>query len=712
MYRRIANHIPLLLLMLLALGLRLLVWDWHRLYDLGGDEREYFNQAITLLRDRRYVELNLMRPPLYTGFLAACIYIIGDSVVHQLRLVQAFISALTVLPAYGLAWRLFGSRPIALVAAALFALNYTLASNATELLTETLFVFGLTTVFWLLLEPSNALPRRWALLASVLAGLGVGTLALLRSVALPLLPLGAVWLFLQHSLNGAPSRRRLSMLVPAILFVLSTLIVILPWTARNYLTYGAPILIDTTGPENLWLDNDPAGREAVKQQLYAMGQNMAGRQQLALERGTAVILADPGRFIRKAWGEATKFFALEYFDDMRQRQAIWIPPLEVWLRLLLGDALWLVLLLGGVLGFWFAPLVRTPTATNRWQTFGQRLALTDPRWLMVPWVLYTLLTALIFHVELRYRLPIYPALLGYAAWLLSRLPRIRRSPPQPLRVMRPVLATCTVLFILGLQLLHRPYLLEGWMLANKHLRLSQAERALQRGDGPAAERAARAALSHDPASALAQVALTRAALVQGDLAAARATADAAIAALPAHPQGHLLRGALLRAEGDLQAARSELAYERASREDLQRWAQHSFAPLGPPPSDIAVGAGLDLGFVRDFWLPEPEGFRWSTAESHIALTAPPDAKQLVVRVGSGRPANAPPVELQVLANGALLGTLTLTSAPADYTLPISVAPGPLEITLRSPTFRPRDYDRANPDDRSVGVMVYNVALQP
>ncbi len=38
-------------LVLLALGLRLLVWRWHRLYDLGGDEREYFEQALTLLRD-------------------------------------------------------------------------------------------------------------------------------------------------------------------------------------------------------------------------------------------------------------------------------------------------------------------------------------------------------------------------------------------------------------------------------------------------------------------------------------------------------------------------------------------------------------------------------------------------------------------------------------------------------------------------------------
>src|SRR5437762_4644369 len=71
----IQTEIWLGMLILLALGLRLLAWRWHELYDLGGDEREYFNQALTLLREHVYVELNLMRPPLYTGFLAAGMYL-------------------------------------------------------------------------------------------------------------------------------------------------------------------------------------------------------------------------------------------------------------------------------------------------------------------------------------------------------------------------------------------------------------------------------------------------------------------------------------------------------------------------------------------------------------------------------------------------------------------------------------------------------------
>src|SRR5687767_13518599 len=75
---------------LFALALRLLVWRWHEQYGLGGDESEYFNQALRLLREHIYVELNLMRPPLYTGFLATCIYLF-DSLVQRLRLAQEII---------------------------------------------------------------------------------------------------------------------------------------------------------------------------------------------------------------------------------------------------------------------------------------------------------------------------------------------------------------------------------------------------------------------------------------------------------------------------------------------------------------------------------------------------------------------------------------------------------------------------------------------
>jgi hypothetical protein len=745
------------ILFLLALGLRLLVWSWHELYDLGGDEREYFNQALTLLRTRAYVELNLMRPPLYTGFLAACIYLF-DSLVQRLRLIQAIVSALTVVPIYLLARQLFGRR-VGLVAALLAALSYTLAAHATELLTETLFVFGLATLLWLLmaageagdtkLEAGRAAPSSVAL--ALLAGLNLGALALLRSVALPLLPLGALWLLLRRRRTlrlrsgqakdegrrtaltdgAAVGKGRWSLVFgrwsAAASFILGATLVVAPWTARNYATYGALILIDTTGAENLWLDNNPAGsapgdplgREAAKRQLYALGDDRAARQRLASANGASAILTHPAWFLGKAWGQARLFFALEYFDDLRERRAIWAPPLEVGLRLALGDGLWLLLLFFGVIGFWLAPAKdegRRTKDEDRW------LSRADPRWIFVPWALYVLLTSMLFHVELRYRLPIYPALLPYAAWAIAHFRwqivnwrRVRFSIYNVQFVFLGAALTC--LAIVSVMLLHRPYVGEAWMLARKHVQLWRAERALAGGDGARAQALAQAALALDPDSALAWVVLARADLAGGDQPAALGALDQAIAALPAHPHAHLLRGALLREQGDLAAARVELGYERASLEDLQDWSWRTFAPFAAPLSAVDVGGGLDLGYVRGFWpVDAPGGSRWSRSEAEIALAAPPGAgARLELRLDGGRPAGAPAPLVRVSIGGREIGQLLAEPGRHSYgfAIPAELIPDNrrLVVAIRSATFRPRDFDRISSDNRALGVMVERVEVK-
>lgn len=709
---------PLLLVLLLALALRLIVWRWREQYALGGDEQEYFNQALTLLRDHRYVELRLMRPPLYTGFLAACMYLL-DSLVQRVRLVQAIISALTVVPVFLLARRLFGRRRVALLAALLCALSYTLAANATELLTETLFVFGLTTWLWLVLGAGR---RRAAA-----AGLVLGGLILLRSVALPLLPLGALWLQGQApaARRQEPGAHRLaafgSRLSPALIFCIVAMLVVAPWTARNAATYGALIVVDTTGAENLWLDNnplgatpaDPLGREDAKRALYALGDDRAARQRLASRNGLASIAANPGWFAAKAWGEAKKFFALEYFDDMRARRAIWLPPAEVWLRLLLGDGLWLALLLAGVAGLWLHQKPRAEISSQRGSgsgVLGSRFS--DARWLLAPWALYTLFTAVLFHVELRYRLPLYPVLLPYAALALADgrrwLAGWRRARP----ALQAALLSCALL--IGMTLLHRAYIAESVMLARKHRQLARADRALALRNPASASQAAAAALALDPDSALAQVALARAALLAGDQTGALVRLGAALGALEAQPYAHLLRGAILRAHGDAAGAAADFAYERSSREDLQAWCWDVFGQIAPPPAALAIG-GDDLGFVRGFWLPEPGGTRWSQGTSQALLHAPASGgARLQIELSAARPAGAPPPQVQLLVNGQALARLAPGNSWASYAADIPAGLiGPdrqVAVELRSDTFRPRDYDRASPDGRALGVLVRSIAV--
>jgi hypothetical protein len=271
------------------------------------------------------------------------------------------------------------------------------------------------------------------------------------------------------------------------------------------------------------------------------------------------------------------------------------------------------------------------------------------------------------------------------------------------------LAALTSVLVLGLLLLHRPYLSESWMLIGKHFRLWQAERALARGDPAGASAAAQAALDRDSDSALARVALARSALLAGDQQQALSQLDAAIGVLPAHPHAHLLRGAILRMQGQEQTARNELAFERSSLEDLQGWAWRAFPPAAPPTATLDVGRGLDLGFVRGFSLPEKEGFRWSGSESEVMLLVPPGATHLEMRLAAGRPSGAPPTTLIVSAGGRELGRIQPQSGWASYSLPFSQPTGPVVLTLRSDTFRPRDYDQTSPDDRALGVMVSRLA---
>lgn len=681
--------LSLLAICALALGLRLAVWHWREFYALGGDEQAYLQQALHLLQQRRYRELELMRPPLYTLFLATSIQL-ADSLVDRLRLIQALLSSATVPLFFLLTRQIFGPGRVAnraaLVAALLAALSYTLAASAAELLSETLFLAILTLSLALLLRAGRT--AHWPL--ALAAGLFLGLAALTRSVALPLLPLGALWL-LAAALRERDLRRSLR---PTLALLLGCALVVAPWTARNYAVYGTLIMIDTTGAENLWLDNAPEGRDAVKAALLLLGDDRAARQQLATAQGLAAISADPARFVSKSWGELQKLFALEHADDLRARPAIWVPPAEVAARLALGDGLWLLLLSGGLTGLWLAP---------RWNGNAP-----DPRWLLVPWAGYVALTCVVFHVEPRYRLPVYVTLLPYAGWLLAGSAFFGES-----RQWRPriVGAALSLLLAGGMTLAHRPYLSEGWMLTRKHLLLAAAQHALGEHSAARAEEAASGALALDPRSALAPVALARAALARGDEAAAERWLTQATGSIPAHPYAHLLQGDLWRTKGRVDEARTAFGFETASLQDLQRWTREAFT--SQPPARLDLG-DLDLGSISGFFpcvepncpAPRPpQPFRWSSSEAQVTLTRAASGT-LRLRLAAPRPAGFPPPRLTLLLDGALLATIEPGSSwqTVELPLPPGVA-GPTTLTLRSTTFRPRDADPASPDGRQLGVQL-------
>jgi 4-amino-4-deoxy-L-arabinose transferase-like glycosyltransferase len=686
-----------LLLLATALLLRLLVWESRRFVPLGGDELEYLQAALTLLQERRYVELQFMRPPVYPLFLAASIVLV-DSLVQNLRLVQLLISVatvpLTVLLARELAQRYLPPQRIAAAGFAagwLAALSYTLAANATELLTETLFLAGLTAALWLLLRQARAPFAGWGWL---LLGLLLALLTLTRSVGLPLLPLALLWLLLRSPRAALPAALR-----AAALLLLGSLLLLVPWAARNTVTYGGLILVDTTGAENLWLDNDPAGREAVKAQLYALGDDRLARQRLATQRGIAVISADPQRFAQKAFGELIKTFALEQTDDLRARPAIVVEPPEVWLRLLLGDAHWLLIALVGSAALGGLLLHRLSTGAG---LLGDRLAWTAaPIWLFAGWAAYILLTTTLFHVELRYRLPLYPVLIAPAALLIGGL-RLRRRAALPLP-----------LIVLLLTLWHAPYPQLAVQLAFKHgtLALTELQLRLQQ---PAAALARSAQLAAEfPDSALARVQQARALAALDRPREALEVLDQAIILLPAHPYAQLLRGDLLRAAGDAAAARAALrGYETAARQDLAEWLR--VRRVSPLPSRLLIADGLELGFISGWHALQPadgDGRR-SRGAAGVELQAPPQATELRLDLAGSRP-DGSATALRVFANGRVLYDAVVPAARQQLplALPADLQGQALRIELRSSTFLPRDFDRSSADGRRLGVQLFSIEVR-
>lgn len=687
------------LITLVGLMLRLLAWRWHEFRPLGGDEREYLNLAIHLAQGKGYYDLQFMRPPLFPLGLAVLVWLF-DGDLQWLRMGNVLVSTATVPLVFWWTRTLLPeqrSARVPLLAAALTACSYTLALNATELLTETVTLAGLILALICLLRAAHS--ANWR--AAALAGVMIGLVCLVRSVALPLVPLGALWLWRG---TGSKARGR-----PALVLLLAALLTIAPWTVRNAITYGGLILIDTTGPENLWLDNDPAGREAVKAQLYALGNDRVARSKLATSQGVARLLQQPGWVAAKSWREFRRFWALEHSDDMLDRPAIWVRPAEVWLRLLLGDGLWLIVLLAGIVGLGLLPMAR------------------PLRMLLAAWALYTVFTGVLFHVEYRYRLPLYLVLLPCAAWFLDGFWAWRR--PHLLRQPRVVAAGALGLMVLALTLSFRGYPGEAIRLGRKHLFLTQAEESLALWVDPLpadladtssnigvykAQSQAAKALQLDPRSVTARVLLARVDLALKQPDRALANLDAAISQLPAHPYAHLLRGDLLRARGNMAAARRDLAFETDSSEDLQRWAQLRFTQT-PLSTTLDLGGGLDLGFIGGLYPAEADGSRWTSAAAYVLLAPPEAAREIVLRAAAQRPSGVALPAVEVELNGRVVGTYPVPAAWGEITLmlPTDIAPtAPLIISMRpTTTFVPHATDPSNPDGRELGIRLDWVRLK-
>jgi hypothetical protein len=194
-----------------------------------ADEAIYVDAAGRLLRGEG-LGVGYQQAPAYPVFLAILSALMPSSIL-ALRLAQGVLAGLGSTLVYVLTERLAGRGP-ALTAAAIYALDPLLVVSAGLLYPESAAAVLLAT----------AILATWhggrdSLRNSGLSGVLLGALALLRPVALVLVPVVAVWIAAQVPRRRAPAH--LGLVLAAALLVLA------PWTYRNYRIHDqvAPIAV-------------------------------------------------------------------------------------------------------------------------------------------------------------------------------------------------------------------------------------------------------------------------------------------------------------------------------------------------------------------------------------------------------------------------------------------------------------------------------------
>jgi tetratricopeptide (TPR) repeat protein len=378
----------------------------------SGDTKFFINYAKAITAGDLFLRgQSLLFSPLYAYFLAAVFTVAGENYLWVL-VVQYGLSILSAYLLYRLSRDLFGTLA-GLCTLALY-LFYSLILVFDSQLLDTVFSVLLPSAALLLLHraPITGRLRQW-----FGAGIVLGLFALTRPNVMLFFPLAAAWAFWAGGAGKALARR----LVPAAMVTVGAALCILPFTVRNWVVTGEPVLITAHGGINFYVGNNenatgfftpPHGMPplpgifnlAVPRRVAEMQSGRTGLSDSEVsdywfKRGTAWIRENPGDFLALTWKKTRAYFngyeVSLNFDFNYLRQISWslkiaFLPLAVLLPLgLAGMAL--------SLRWWRTHLLFT-------MFFFSYSA-----------------SVILFFITARYRLPVVPLLLVYGGFTLRTL---------------------------------------------------------------------------------------------------------------------------------------------------------------------------------------------------------------------------------------------------------------------------------------------------
>jgi Tfp pilus assembly protein PilF/4-amino-4-deoxy-L-arabinose transferase-like glycosyltransferase len=406
----------------LALAIRLLhIWQIHAapFFDLRlGDAAAYDAWARRIVGGDWIGHDVFYQAPLYPYFLALVYATFGNSVLI-VRTVQAVLSAGACVLLADAGWRLF-SKPAGIAAGLMLALYPPSVFLDTLVQKSALDLFFLCLSIWLLSRLIVRLSRG----GSFWLGVALGGFMLTRENALVLVAPVLLWLLLQRSIAWRP-RATL-----AACFVGGLAVVLLPVATRNAAVGGGFYLTTSQFGPNFYIGNNPRADGT-----YKSLRPRRGRAQFEREDATEIAEQAEGRSLTP--GEVSGYFTHQALAFIEAQPGRWAHLLArklalTWNSIEISDtedqytyAHWSwPLKLGAI---WNLGLLAPLSVLGLWITWGERRRL---------WILYLMLTAyaasvVLFYVFARYRFPIVPFLMLFAAagvigvrdFLRSRRPR-------------------------------------------------------------------------------------------------------------------------------------------------------------------------------------------------------------------------------------------------------------------------------------------------
>jgi hypothetical protein len=334
----------------------------------------------------------IFHPPLYLYFLGVPFAITGS--LAAVKALQCAVGALLV-PALGLLGRRAFGESAGLVAAALAALYPELVWFASHFWAETLF----SVLLWWAIERLAASDALGSTVAAAGAGLLFGLAVLTRETVLYFLPVAALWLAWRRAGGG---RRVLA-------FACASLVVVVPWTVRNWLVFDAFVPVSTAGALNLWQGNTRLSREQVYEEHWAVHGRIQQYEHARRRAVEAILERQPLWLLEKLRSELPEFWAAHAQPIVHLERGAYGPvrrPLA-----LAAVALVLVPYLA-VLALFVLGLA-WPAASR-------------PTWLVLSFLGFYVALHVAAHGYPRYRLPAMPALLllaGHAVACWSSCPR-------------------------------------------------------------------------------------------------------------------------------------------------------------------------------------------------------------------------------------------------------------------------------------------------